>query len=161
MTENNDFGRSAKNEPNLTQVEVPDQKSICPDRTRRKMSMSRPSQTESAFVQTFLRSRFSCFRRAFKNPHVQTFVRSKLPMSRISCVPNRNSCATKFDNLCVYVQTIARSKHSISTLSFVQNCLCSDFRAFQTKIRALQKYNCNKNLLIFNSSPFFEYFSLS
>ena len=110
MTENNDLGRFSKNEPNLTQVEVPDRKSICPDRPRHKMSMSRPSQTESAFVQTFVRSRFLCFRRAFKNPHVQTFVRSKLPMSRISCVPNRNSCATKIDNLCVHVQTIVSSK---------------------------------------------------
>ena len=39
----------------VTQVEVPDRKSICPDRPRRKVSMSRPSQTESAYVQTFVR----------------------------------------------------------------------------------------------------------
>ena len=40
----------------VSQVEVPDGKSICPDRPRRKVPMSRPSQTESAYVQTFVRS---------------------------------------------------------------------------------------------------------
>ena len=50
-----------------TQFEVPDGKSICPDRPRRKVLMSRPSQTESAFVQTF------------KIAYVQTIVRSFFP----------------------------------------------------------------------------------
>ena len=42
---------------NHSQVEVPDRKSICPDPPRRKVSMSRPSQTERAYVQTFVRSK--------------------------------------------------------------------------------------------------------
>ena len=121
-----------------TQVEVPDRKSICPDRPRRKVSMSRPSQTESAYVQTFVRSKFfvrsSCVQksscpdfRAFKIAYVQTFVRSK-----------RKFVRSKINNLCVHVQTIVRSKVLMSRLSCVQNCLCPDFRAFQKKIRALQ-----------------------
>ena len=123
----------------LSQVEVPDRKSICPDRPRRKVSMSRPSQTESAYVQTFVRSKFfvrsSCVQksscpdfRAFKIAYVQTFVRSK-----------RKFVRSKFNNLCVHVQTIVRSKGLMSRLSCVQKCLCPDFRAFQKKIRALQK----------------------
>ena len=49
-----------------TQVEVPDRKSIFPDRTTRKVSTSRPSQTETAYEHTFVRSklhlsRLSCF----------------------------------------------------------------------------------------------------
>ena len=121
-----------------SQVEVPDRKSICPDRPRRKVSMSRPSQTESAYVQTIVRSKFfvrsSCVQksscpdfRAFKIAYVQTFVRSKGKFVR-----------SKIDNLCVHVQTIVRSKRLMSRLSCVQDCLCPDFRAFQRKIRALQ-----------------------
>ena len=74
----------------LTQVEVRDGKSVCQDRPRRKVPMSRPSQTESAYVQTFVRSCSDC--RAFTRfscVHVQTFVRSpefRAIISRISCV---------------------------------------------------------------------------
>ena len=39
----------------LYHVEVPDGKSVCPDRPRWKRSMSRPSQAESAYVQTLVR----------------------------------------------------------------------------------------------------------
>ena len=129
----------------LTQVEVPDRKSICPDRPRRKVSMSRPSQTESAYVQTFVRSKFfvrsSCVQksscpdfRAFKIAYVQTFVRSKLPMSRLSCVPKENSCAPKLI-ICAFM----------SRLSCVQKALCPDFRAFknayvQTFLRSKRKF---------------------
>ena len=70
----------------LSQVEVPDQKSIRPDRPRQSMSMSRPPQTEHTYVQTFVRSkifvRSSCVQkhlcpdfRAFKIAYVQTFLR--------------------------------------------------------------------------------------
>ena len=38
------------------QAEVPDRNQICPDRSRRKVPMSRPSQTQSAYVQTIVRS---------------------------------------------------------------------------------------------------------
>ena len=114
-----------------SQVEVPDRKSICPDRPRRKVSMSKPSQTESAYVQTFVRSKFfvssSCVQksscpdfRAFKIAYVQTFVRSKGKLVR-----------SKNDNLCVHVQTIERSKGLMSRLSCVQKCLCPDFLCVQ------------------------------
>ena len=53
----------------LSQVEVPDRKSICPDRPRRKVPMSRLSCVQD---QTFVRSPdYSCV-------HVQTFVRFSL-----------------------------------------------------------------------------------
>ena len=103
-----------------TQVEAPDRKSICPDRPRRKVSMSRPSQTESAYVQTFVRSKFfvhsSCVQnslcpdfRAFKILYDQTLVRSKLK----------------------FVRSFVRSKTPMSRLSCVQTCFCPDFRAFK------------------------------
>ena len=77
---------------------------------------------------------FSCVHRAFKSPHVQTFVRSKLPMSRLSCVPKENSCAPKLI-ICAFM----------SRLSCVQKALCPDFRAFknasvQTFVRSKKKF---------------------
>ena len=86
-------------------------------------------------------SRLSCVQkalcpdfRAFKNAYVQTFVRSKLPMSRLSCVPKENSCAPKLI-ICAFM----------SRLSCVQKALCPDYRAFkglyvQTFVRS--KYLC-------------------
>ena len=134
---------------NISQVEVPDRKSICPDRPRRNMSMSRPSQTESAYVQTFVRSKFfvrsSCVQnslcpdfRAFKILYDQTlvrsklkfvrsFVRSKTPMSRLSCVQTclcPDFCAFKI----LYDQNLVRSKWKI-VRSFVRSC--PDYRAFK------------------------------
>ena len=96
---------------------VPDGKCLCPDRTRRKVPVSGLSCVLN----------FSCVHRAFKSPHVQTFVRSK-----------KNSCAQKLI-ICAFM----------SRLSCVQKALCPGFRAFknayvqtfcgfQRKIRALQ-----------------------
>ena len=112
---------------------MPDRKSICPDRPRRKVSMSRPSQTESAHVQTFVRSKFfvrsSCVQnslcpdfRAFKILYDQILMRSKLK----------------------FVRSFVRSKTPMSRLSCVQTCLCPDFRAFkilydQTLVRSKWK----------------------
>ena len=42
------------------QAEVPDPKWICPDRSRRKVPMSRPSQTQSAYVQTVPDGKWIC-----------------------------------------------------------------------------------------------------
>ena len=119
-------------------------KQVCPDRPRRKVPMSRPSQTEVAYVQTFVRSpdfhafmsRLSCVHqtlarscpdfRAFTRlscVHVQTFVRS--PDFR---------ALNRF--LCVHVQTFVRStdfRAFMSRLSCVRQTFvrsCSDFRAF-------------------------------
>ena len=82
---------------------------------------------------------FSCVHRAFKSPHVQTFVRSKLSMSRLSCVPKENSCAQKLI-ICA----------SMSRLSCVQKALCPDFRAFknayvQTFVRSKRKFVRSKS----------------
>ena len=63
---------------------------------------------------------FSCVHRAFKSLHIQTSVRSKLPMSRLSCAPKENSCASKLIICAV-----------MSRLSCVQKTLCPDFRAFK------------------------------
>ena len=103
-----------------TQVEVPDRKSICPNRPRQNMSMSRPHQTERTYVQTFVRSKIfvlsSCLQKslcpdfcAFKITYDQTFVRSKPKIVR-----------SNFENLCVHVQTIVRSKTHMSKLFCVQ-----------------------------------------
>ena len=155
-----------------TQVEVPDGKSICPDRPRRKVPMSRPSQTESAYVQTFVRSpdlrafmsRLSCVHQTFVRScpdfraftrlscvHVQTFVRSpdfRAFMSRLSCVH----------------QTFVRSpdfRAFMSRLSCVHQTFvrsCPDFRAF-TKIscvhvqnfRAFTKLSCVRQTFVRSS----------
>ena len=101
----------------------PDGKCLCPDRPRLKVPMSRPSQTESGYVQTFVRSkffvRFSCVRRQICPDHP----RPKQYMSRLSCVlvqtivrSNSNSCVQRqifrafmSRPSCVHVQTIVRS----------------------------------------------------
>ena len=101
----------------------PDGKCLCPDRPRLKVPMSRPSQTESGYVQTFVRFkffvRFSCVRRQICPDHP----RPKQYMSRLSCVlvqtivrSNSNSCVQRqifrafmSRPSCVHVQTIMRS----------------------------------------------------
>ena len=111
----------------------PDGKCLCPDRPRLKVPMSRPSQTESGYVQTFVRSkffvRFSCVRRQICPDHP----RPKQYMSRLSCVlvqtivrSNSNSCVQRqifrafmSRPSCVHVQTIVRSTmHSYWTFFF-------------------------------------------
>ena len=113
--------------------------------------MSRPSQTESAYVQTFVRSKFfvrsSCVEnslcpdfRAFKILYdqilvrsklkfVRSFLRSKTSMSRLSYVQTC-LCPDYRAFKIAHVQTIVRSKLHMSRLSCVQNCICPDYRAF-------------------------------
>ena len=92
----------------VPQTEVPDPKWICPDRPRRKVPMSRPSQTQSAYVQTVPDGKWICpDYRAFKIFRA-FFVRSKTNMSR----PSQTET--------VYVQTFVRS--------------CPDHRALQIKL---------------------------
>ena len=86
---------------------------------------------------------FSCVHRAFKSPCVQTFVPSKLPMSRLPCVPKENSCAPKLI-ICAFM----------SRLSCVQKTLCPDFRAFkiayvQTFVRSKGKFVRSKIDILF------------
>ena len=83
--------------------------------------MSRPSQMEISYVQTFVHSKFfvrsTCVRkyscpdfRLFKIAYIQTVMRSK-----------RKFVRSQIDNLCVHVQTIVRSKYPMSRrLSCVQ-----------------------------------------
>ena len=77
------------------------------------------SQTESNYVQTFVSciQKYLCILRAFKRPHVQIFVRPKLHMTRLSCVPSQNSCAHIF-KICAFM----------SRILCVQKHLCPDFR---------------------------------
>ena len=101
----------------------PDGKCLCPNRPRLKVPMSRPSQTESGYVQTFVRSKFfvrsSCVRRQI----CPDYPRPRQYMSRLSCVlvqtivrSNSNSCvqrqifsASMSIPSCGHVQTIVRS----------------------------------------------------
>ena len=90
---------------------------------RPKVDMSRPSQTESVYVQTLPDGKCLCpdFR-AFKILYDQTLVRSKLK----------------------FVRSFLRSKTPMFRLSCVQTCLCPDFRAFkilydQTLVRSKWK----------------------
>ena len=105
---------------------VPDGKSLCPDPPRWKVPMSR----------------LSCVHRAFKSPHVETFVPSKLLISRLSCFPKENLCAPKLI-ICAFM----------SRLSCVQKTLCPDFRAFknayvQTFVCSIPKtVRCKINIL--------------
>ena len=92
--------------------------------------MSRPSQTESVYVQTLPDGKCLCpdFRalkifRAF-------IVRSKVLMSRPSCVQSC-ICPDYRAFKVTYVQTIVRSKLHMSRPSCVQNCICPDYRAFK------------------------------
>ena len=62
--------------------------------------------------------------------YVQTVVRSKLPMIRLSCVQSC-ICPDYSAFKIAYVQTIVRSKLHMSRLSCVQRALCPDFRAFK------------------------------
>ena len=131
---------------------------------RPKLDMSRPSQTESVYVQTLPDGKclsrlscgqnFSCVHRAFKSPHVQTIVRSKLHMSRQSCVQNC-ICPDYRAFKIAYVQTIVRSKLHMSRQSCVQNCICPDNRAFkiayvQTIVRSklhMSRLSCVQNCI--------------
>ena len=95
---------------------------------------------------------FSCVHRALKSPHVQTFVRSKLPMSRLSCVPTKNSCAQKLV-ICAFM----------SRLSCAQKALCPDFRAFknayvQTYFWVPKENSCAPKLIILHSCPHYRAF---
>ena len=87
-------------------------------------------------VQTFVLSKRKFVRSKIDNlcVHVQTIVRSKGLMSRLSCVqkclypdlsclPKENSCAPKLIN-----------RAFMSRLSCVQRALCPDFRAFKKSL---------------------------
>ena len=90
-----------------TQVEVPDRKSM-PFQTQPDGKCLCPDYRAFKIFRAFI-------------------VRSKIPMSRLSCVPTQNSCAPKFI-VCAYM----------SRLSCVQKTLCPDFCAF--KIAYVQNF---------------------
>ena len=111
---------------------------------------------------------------AFKNSHVQTLVRSKLPMSRLSSVPNQKLCNPKL-KICAtvsrveidrlfkrpYVQTFAHSKFPMSRYLCVSNqisCapklkICAivsrGYRPFQTQNSCSSKLKTSKFAFLF------------
>ena len=101
---------------------VPDRKCLCPDTPRRKMPMSRLSCVQESSCPDF---------RGFKRPFVETFVRSKLPMSGILCVPNQKSSAA----ILIFCAFLSR-------LSCFQKTLCRDFIVF--KIAYIWIFECYK-----------------
>ena len=98
-------------------------------------------------VWSWTHENFSCV-------HDQTIVRSKQPMSRLSCVQNC-ICPDYRAFKIAYVQTIVRSKLHMSRLSCVQNCICPDYRAFkiayvQTIVRSklhMSRLSCVQNCI--------------
>ena len=86
---------------------VPDGTRLCPDRPRRNVRMSRPSQTEDAFVQTAQTEGAFVQTTQTEGAFVQTFVRSpdfRAFMSGLSCV---------------YVQTFVRSPDFRAFINFL------------------------------------------
>ena len=90
----------------------------------------------------------------FSCVHDQTIVRSKRPMSRLSCVQSC-ICPDYRAFKVTYDQTIVRSKLHMSRLSCVQNCICPDYRAFkiayvQTIVRSklhMSRLSCVQNCI--------------
>ena len=111
-----------------TQAEAPDPNWICPDRPRRKVLTSRPSQTQSAYIQTVPDGKRICpDYRAFKTFRA-FFVRSKANLYR----PSQTEA--------VYVQTFV--------------CSCPDHRALQIKfVRSTPKFKCVHVQTIVRSCP--------
>ena len=109
-----------------------------------------------AYVQTFVRSKGKFVRSKTDNlcVHVQTIVRSKNFMSRLSCGQNwlcpdfrafskGNFVRSKFDNLCVHVQTILRSKLPMSRLSCAPKLIIC---AFMSRLSCDQKDICHQKM---------------
>ena len=78
---------------------------------------------ERTIVWSWTHENFSCV-------HDQTIVRSKRPMSRLSCVQSYLWSDYRAFKV-TYVQTIVRSKLHMSRLSCVQSYICPDYRAFK------------------------------
>ena len=107
------------------------QNCLCPD--FRAFQRKRNSCSPKLIISVFM-SRLSCVQKtlcpdflAFKTAHVQTIVRSKLPMiRRLSCAqsciwPDYRAFKVFYDH------TIVRSNLHTSRLSCVQNCICPDY----------------------------------
>ena len=114
--------------------------------------MSRPSQTESAYVQTIVRSKILVRFSRFKVEYVQTIPDQKRICPGFLAFLSRPSCASKISTLqhqnsrllSVHVQTFVRSlqfRAFMSRLSFVH---------VQTFVRSLQfrAFICARNFII-------------
>ena len=153
------YGPDLTNRGLCTQVEVPDGKSECTDRSRRKFGMSRPSQTESRYVHTVPDGKSVCPdspRRIMPMSRLwcvlQTF---RAFMVRLSCVHqifrafmSRFSCIHQtfaFKRIsCVYVRTFVRSPDFCAFMfrlsSVNQIFVCSpDLRAFMSRLSCIQQ----------------------
>ena len=81
------------------------------------------------YVHTFVRSKLPFSKiQAFVNVFVTTFVRSKLSNSRLLCGQS-SLCLDLTSFKFAFVQIFVRSKLPLSRLSTVQNCLYPDFLA--------------------------------
>ena len=135
----------------ITQVEVPDRNSICPDSPRRKMSKSRSSQTESAYYQTVPDAKVPMTRPSqTESAYDQTVPdgkclwsdrpRRKMPKSR-SSQTERAYDQTAPDGKCLWSDRPRRkapmTRPSQTESAYDQTvpdrkCLCPDYRAFKT-----------------------------
>ena len=114
---------------------MPDRKSICPDRPRRKVPMCRPTQTENVYVQTVPDGNCLCPDYSAFNTFSAFFVRSKSKMARPSQTKS------------VYVQTSVHScpDHRALQIKFVRSKTkvlvrpCPDHRAFMSTLSSVQQ----------------------
>ena len=114
-----------------TQAEDTDPKWICPDRSRRKMPMSRPSQTQSAYVQTVPDGKWRCpdyraFKifRAFEDKFVQT-------------IPDRNSICPDFRAF-LSIPSCAPTQIRAFNAKFLVRP-CPDHRAFMSRLSCVHQ----------------------
>ena len=164
--------------PIATQAEVPDPKWICPDRPRRKLPMSRPSQTQSAYAQTVPDGKWICpdylafktFRAFFvrskanmsrpsqtETVYVQTFVRfcpDHCALQANSCVQRQNSSASMSRPSCVHVHTFVRSPDLNKLHPGVQ---CHFLKMMTEGVPKFHKSRCLRFIKKFDFKSFFLY----
>ena len=121
------------------EVEVSDQKSICPDRPIGNMSMSRPSQTECANVKTFVRPKWILRSFCSQKGLCPDFYALRIVYTQTFEHYEPKIMHSKIKLSCVYVQTIVPSKLSISRLSCAQKIVNSKTMTFYYFYRILKE----------------------
>ena len=97
---------------------------ICPVRPRRKLPISRPSQTESGYVQTIVQSKLFMRSSCVRTQICPDYPRSKRYMSRLSCVLDQNIVRSKPNrafNAKILVRPCPDHRSFISRLSRVRH----------------------------------------
>ena len=112
---------------------------------RPEFDMSRQSLSKHVYVQTISDGKhlypsyrafekLLCVHCTLRTVYIQIIVRSKTPISKLSCFANQCVCLPlcvrcKIENLCVHVLTVVRTETPMTKLSWVaQSFLCPDFR---------------------------------